>query len=93
MKKYYGVRRVLSALLTFAMLLVLVPTAAAQESAVNLLRDGSFEKDLWKGESLWVCTASDWDGGAETQTTIDRKGPDGSEAAMLHWWSPTTRRR
>ena len=87
-KKCYGVRRIFSALLALAMLLVLAPAAAAQENAVNLLQDGGFEKDLWSEESPWTCTASDWDSGVETQTTIDRKDPEDSDAAMLHWWSP-----
>ena len=70
------------------MLLVLAPAAAAQENAVNLLQDGSFDQDIWGGDSPWTCTASDWGGEAESQTVIDRKDPDGSDAAMLHWWSP-----
>lgn len=87
-KKCYGVRRIFSALLALAMLLVLAPAAAAQENAVNLLQDGSFDQDIWGGDSPWTCTASDWGGEAESQTVIDRKDPDGSDAAMLHWWSP-----
>ena len=46
MKKYFGVRRIFSALLALAMLLVLAPAAAAQENAVNLLQDGSFDQDI-----------------------------------------------
>ena len=88
MKKYFGVRRIFSALLALAMLLVLAPAAAAQENAVNLLQDGSFDQDIWGGDSPWTCTASDWGGEAESQTVIDRKDPDGSDVAMLHWWSP-----
>lgn len=87
-KKYFGVRRIFSALLALAMLLVLAPAAAAQENAVNLLQDGSFDQDIWGGDSPWTCTASDWGGEAESQTVIDRKEPDGSDVAMLHWWSP-----
>lgn len=87
-KKCYGVRRIFSALLALAMLLVLAPAAAAQENAVNLLQDGSFDQDIWGEESPWTCTASDWDGGTAAQSIIDRKDPAGGDAAMLHWWSP-----
>lgn len=87
-KKYFGVRRIFSALLALAMLLVLAPAAAAQENAVNLLQDGSFDQDIWGEDRPWTCKASDWGGEAESQTVIDRKGPDDSDAAMLHWWSP-----
>lgn len=87
-KKCYGVRRIFSALLALAMLLVLAPAAAAQENAVNLLQDGSFDQDIWGEDSPWTRTASDWGGEAESQTVIDRKGPDDNDAAMLHWWSP-----
>lgn len=87
-KKCYGVRRIFSILLAMAMLLVLAPAATAQETSVNLLQDGSFDQYLWGGASPWNCTASDWGGAAEIQTTIDRKDPDGREAQTLHWWSP-----
>ncbi|WP_295419759.1 glycosyl hydrolase 53 family protein [uncultured Subdoligranulum sp.] len=88
MKKYYGVRRIFSILLALAMLLVLAPAAAAQETSVNLLQDGSFDQDIWGGDSPWTCTAFDSGGEAESQTVIDRKDPDGGDAAMLHWRSP-----
>lgn len=67
-KKCYGVRRIFSALLALAMLLVLAPAAAAQENAVNLLQDGSFEKDLWNGESPWTVNVSNW--GQNNATTL-----------------------
>lgn len=88
MKKCYGVRRIFSALLALAMLLVLAPAAAAQENAVNLLQDGSFDQDLWGGKSPWTCTASDGGGGTDSQSIINREDPAGGDAAMLHWWSP-----